>query len=164
MSSFISSPCKASGLQWWFPSGLILHSCCVSFHPSHTCTWTIQPDSFKVLPFSGTEVSFQLQRVSFIIIKGNAASPNYLLPLWRPFVGLPSPASGAPDEHLPYQPGCTFSFTFSILSFSSHSSSQVWSLLTLLRFPPPEHHRCFSVWVHLSALSLSPFSRCDRLI
>ena len=164
MSSFISSPCKASGSHWWFPSCLILHSCCISFHRSHTCAEAIQPDSFNVLPFSGTEVPFQLQRVTFIITKGNAASPNYLLPLWSPFVGLPSPASGVPDERLPYQPGCAFSFTFSILSSLSHSSSQVWSLLTLLRLPPPKHHLCFSIWVLLSALSLSPFFRCDRLI
>lgn len=107
-------------------------------------------------PFSETEVSFQLQRVSFIIIKGNAVSPNYLLPLWSPFVGLLSPASRVPDKRLPDQPGCAFSFTFSILSSLSHSSSQVWSLLTLLRPPPPKHHLCF---FHLgTSLSIVPIS------
>lgn len=69
MSSFTSSPCKASGSLWWCPSCLILHSCSTPFHWSHTWTQAIQLNSFNILHFSGTEVSFQLQECPSLSLK-----------------------------------------------------------------------------------------------
>lgn len=51
-------PPRAMPLAHTGGSLLTLHSCSVSFHRSHKCT---QTDSSNTLPFSGTEMSSQLQ-------------------------------------------------------------------------------------------------------
>lgn len=139
-------------------SAQLLYSFLIShMHPSH-------PDEFLQCPAIFWDRSVLSAPKSVLHYhKGNAVSPNYLLPLWSPFVSLPSPASE-------YQmPPCTSQAVLSahllhpLLLASLFLPSVVFAhpIKTSSSQTPSMF---FSIWVLLSALSLSPFFRCDRLI
>lgn len=96
-------------------------------------------------------------RVPFVISKGNTVSPGYLLQHWSHSLVPPSPVSEAPKPNWP------------VIS-PSPSSPLVLTLPPSVVFAhpikssPSRMPSMFSIWVLLFTWSLSPSSRCDRLI
>lgn len=114
---------------------------------------THAPQSSRQIPsmscnFLGQNCPFSSKECPSLSLK----EMQWVLTIFCPFGALLSVCllQQVSTKCLPVPARLCFQLTFSIPSSLPHSSSQVWSLLTLSRLPPPKHHPCFFLFGYFS--------------
>lgn len=152
MSSFISSPCNASSSHWWFPSHSAQLLC---FFPLIS---QVHPDGFLQHPALCWDRSvLTAPECPSLSVKGT----QWVLAIFC--------STGATLLYLHLQWAKHQSANWPVIS-PSPSSPLVLTLPPSVVFAhpikssPSRMPSMFSIWVLLFTWSLSPSSRCDRLI